>query len=139
MVTRQGGYKYVNERTDVDVPFPVAYSKVLSIVGTPVVNASNSSGRGLENIKTYNTTSFVYYSGFDINYKNLLWLSVGGYNEVRSTVTFPISFSNAALGVMATLSQGDQEAAQTWSYTARDFYLYQRYSGRWAHWIAVGF
>ena len=77
MVTRQGGYKYVDERTDVYVPFPIAYSTVLSIVGTPVVNASNSSGRGLENIKTYNTTSFVYYSGFDINYKNLLWLSVG--------------------------------------------------------------
>ena len=77
MVTRQGGYKYVDERTDVYVPFPVAYSEVLSIVGTPVVNASNASGRGLENIKTYNTTSFVYYSGYDINYKNLLWLSVG--------------------------------------------------------------
>lgn len=73
----QGGYKYVDERTDVYVPFPIAYSTVLSIVGTPVVNASNNSGRGLENIKTYNTTSFVYYSGFDINYKNLLWLSVG--------------------------------------------------------------
>ena len=73
----QGGYKYVDERTDVYVPFPIAYSTVLSIVGTPVVNAVNSSGRGLENIKTYNTTSFVYYSGYDINYKNLLWLSVG--------------------------------------------------------------
>lgn len=73
----QGGYKYVDKRTDVYVPFPVAYSKVLSIVGTPVVNSENSSGRGLENIKTYNTTSFVYYSGYDINYKNLLWLSVG--------------------------------------------------------------
>lgn len=73
----QGGYKYVNERTDVYVHFPIAYSTVLSIVGTPVVNAENSSGRGLENIKTYNTTSFVYYSGYDINYKNLLWLSVG--------------------------------------------------------------
>lgn len=73
----QGGYKYVDERTDVYVPFPIAYSRVLSIVGTPVVNAENASGRGLENIKTYNTTSFVYYSGFDINYKNLLWLSVG--------------------------------------------------------------
>lgn len=73
----QGGHKYVDKRTDVYVPFPVAYSKVLSIVGTPVVNASNSSGRGLENIKTYNTTSFVYYSGYDINDKNLLWLSVG--------------------------------------------------------------
>ena len=74
---RQGGYKYVDKRTDVYVPFPIAYSTVLSIVGTPVVNAENSSGRGLENIKTYNTTSFVYYSGYDINYKNLLWLSVG--------------------------------------------------------------
>ena len=63
----------------------------------------------------------------------------GGYNQVQSTVTFPISFSNAALGVMATLSQGDQEAAQTWSYTAVNFYLFQRYSGRWAHWLAVGF
>jgi hypothetical protein len=73
----QGGYKYVDERTNVNVPFPVAYSTVLSIVGTPVVNAENSSGRGLENIKTYNTTSFVYYSGFDIDNKNLLWLSVG--------------------------------------------------------------
>ena len=73
----QGGYIYVDKRTDVYVPFPIAYSTVLSIVGTPVVNASNNSGRGLENIKTYNTTSFVYYSGYDINYKNLFWLSVG--------------------------------------------------------------
>lgn len=73
----QGGYKYVGIRTDISIPFPVAYSKVLSIVGTPVVNAANSSGRGLENIKTYNTTSFVYYSGYDIDNKNLLWLSVG--------------------------------------------------------------
>ena len=73
----QGGYNYVGIRTDRYVPFPVAYSRVLSIVGTPVVNAYNSSGRGLENIKTYNTTSFVYYSGFDIDNKNLLWLSVG--------------------------------------------------------------
>lgn len=73
----QGGYNYVGIRTDRYVPFPVAYSTVLSVVGTPVVNAENSSGRGLENIKTYNTTSFVYYSGFDIDNKNLLWLSVG--------------------------------------------------------------
>lgn len=73
----QGGYKYVGIRTDVSIPFPIAYSTVLSIVGTPVVNAQNSSGRGLENIKTYNNTSFVYYSGFDIGGKNLFWLSVG--------------------------------------------------------------
>ena len=73
----QGGYNYVGIRTDIYVPFPVAYSNVLSITGTPVVNAVNSSGKGLENIKTYNTTAFVYYSGYDINNKNLLWLSVG--------------------------------------------------------------
>ena len=84
----------------------------------------------------------------DVSNANAWWVKLGGavpliiqggYNQVQSTVTFPISFSNAALGVMATLSQGDQEAAQTWSYTAINFYLYQRYSSRWAHWIAVGF
>ena len=74
---RQGGYNYVGIRSNVGISFPVAYSTVLSIVGIPVVNKTNSSGRGLENIKTYNTTSFVYYSGFDIDGKNLLWLSVG--------------------------------------------------------------
>ena len=63
----------------------------------------------------------------------------GGYNKVQATVTFPISFSNSALSVIATLSRGDEEAAQTWSYTARNFYLYQRYGDRYAHWIAVGF
>lgn len=73
----QGGYKYVGKRYDVGITFPVAYSKVLSIAGLPVVNAANPSGRGLECIKTYRTTSFVYYSGYDIDDKNLLWLSVG--------------------------------------------------------------
>ena len=73
----QGGYNYVGIRSNVGISFPVAYSTVLSIVGIPVVNNANNSGRGLENIKTYNTTSFVYYSGFDIDGKNLLWLSVG--------------------------------------------------------------
>ena len=77
LVTRQGGYNYVGIRSNVGISFPVAYSTVLSIVGIPVVNKTNSSGRGLENIKTYNPTSFVYYSGFDIDGKNLLWLSVG--------------------------------------------------------------
>ena len=84
----------------------------------------------------------------DVSNPNSWWVKLGGtipliiqggYNQVKSTVTFPISFSNAALGVVATLSQGDEEAAQTWSYTAGNFYLYQRYSSRWAHWIAVGF
>ena len=73
----QGGFNSVGRRTDVTIAFPVAYSKVLSIVGLPVVNADNSSGRGLENIKTYNTTSFVYYSGYDIYNKSLFWLAFG--------------------------------------------------------------
>ena len=84
----------------------------------------------------------------DVSNPNSWWVKLGGtipiiiqggYNKVRATVTFPISFSNSALSVIATLSQGDEEAAQTWSYTARNFYLYQRYSDRWAHWLAIGF
>lgn len=84
----------------------------------------------------------------DVSNANAWWVKLsgavpliiqGGYNKVQATVTFPISFSNSALSVIATLSQGDEEAAQTWSYTARNFYLYQRYRDRYAHWIAVGF
>lgn len=84
----------------------------------------------------------------DVSNANAWWVKLsgavpliiqGGYNRVQSTVTFPISFSNAALVVVATLANGDEEAAQTWSYTAGNFYLYQRYSSRYAHWIAVGF
>lgn len=62
----------------------------------------------------------------------------GGYNKVQTTVAFPVAFNSAALSVVATLSRGDEEAAQTWSYTTRNFYLHQRYSDRWAHWIAIG-
>lgn len=84
----------------------------------------------------------------DVSNPNSWWVKLGGtipiiiqggYNKVQATVTFPISFSNSALSVIATLSRGDEEAAQTWSYTARNFYLYQRYSDRWAHWLAIGF
>ena len=98
------------------------------------IGAVNASGAGVVAGNVSNSNAWWVKLGGTIQL-----IIQGGYNEVRSTVTFPISFSNAALGVMATLSQGDQEAAQTWSYTARDFYLFQRYSGRWAHWIAVGF
>lgn len=84
----------------------------------------------------------------DVSNANAWWVKLGGavpliiqggYNKVQATVTFPISFSNSALSVIATLSRGDEEAAQTWSYTARNFYLYQRYGDGYAHWIAVGF
>lgn len=73
----QGGFNSVGLRTNVTIAFPIAFARVLSIVGLPVVNDSNSSGKGLENIKTYSTSSFVYYSGFDIYNKNLFWLAFG--------------------------------------------------------------
>lgn len=84
----------------------------------------------------------------DVSNANAWWVKLsgavpliiqGGYNKVQATVTFPIYFPNSALSVIATLSRGDEEAAQTWLYTARNFYLYQRYGDRYAHWIAVGF
>ena len=62
----------------------------------------------------------------------------GGYDRVQKTVTFPVAFKSIAYSVVATLARGDEEAAQTWNYTATDFYLYQRYGDRWAHWVAIG-
>lgn len=83
----------------------------------------------------------------DVSNANAWWVKLGGavpliiqggYNKVQTTVAFPVAFNSVALSVVATLSRGDQEAAQTWSYTTRNFYLHQRYSDRWAHWIAIG-
>lgn len=83
----------------------------------------------------------------DVSNANAWWVKLGGkipliiqggYNKVQTTVAFPVAFNSAALSVVATLSRGDEEAAQTWSYTTRNFYLHQRYSDRWAHWIAIG-
>lgn len=62
----------------------------------------------------------------------------GGYNQVQTTVTFPVAFKSTAYSVIATLADDDYEAAQTWDYTATSFHLHQRYSGRWAHWVAIG-
>ena len=84
----------------------------------------------------------------DVSNANAWWVKLGGaipiiiqggYNKVQATVTFPISFHSTALSVVASLSRSDEEAAQTWSYTDRQFYLYQRYGDRYAHWIAIGF
>ena len=83
----------------------------------------------------------------DVSNANAWWVKLGGavpliiqggYNRVRTTVQFPVAFKSIAYSVMATLARGDEEAAQTWSYTATDFYLFQRYADRWAHWIAIG-
>ena len=83
----------------------------------------------------------------DVSNENAWWVKLsgavpliiqGGYDRVRKTVTFPVAFKSIAYSVVATLARGDEEAAQTWNYTATDFYLYQRYGDRWAHWVAIG-
>lgn len=73
----QGGYTWVGSRTNVDIAFPISFSHVLGIAGLAVVNDQNSSGRGLEHIKTFSGSSFRYYSGYDIADKRLTWLAVG--------------------------------------------------------------
>ena len=73
----QGGYTWVGSRSDITVNYPISFSKVLGIAGLAVVNNQNSSGRGLEHIKTFSGSSFIYYSGFDIANKWLTWLAVG--------------------------------------------------------------
>lgn len=73
----QGGYTWVGSRSDITVKYPISFSKVLGIAGLAVVNNQNSSGRGLEHIKTFSGSSFIYYSGYDIADKRLTWLAVG--------------------------------------------------------------
>ena len=83
----------------------------------------------------------------DVSNANAWWVKLsgaipliiqGGYDRVQKTVTFPVAFKSIAYSVVATLARGDEEAAQTWNYTATDFYIYQRYGDRWAHWVAIG-
>lgn len=73
----QGGYTWVGLRSDITVNYPISFSKVLGIAGIAVVNNQNPSGRGLEHIKKFSGSSFMYYSGYDIDNKWLTWLAVG--------------------------------------------------------------
>ena len=73
----QGGYTWVGSRSDITVKYPISFSKVLGIAGLAVVNDQNPSGRGFEHIKTFSGSSFIYYSGYDIDNKWLTWLAVG--------------------------------------------------------------
>ena len=73
----QGGYTWVGIRTDVNIAFPISLSHVLGIAGLAVVNSQNSSGRGLEHIKSFSAQSFTYYSGYDIDNKCLTWMAFG--------------------------------------------------------------
>ena len=73
----QGGYTWVGLRSNITVNYPISFSKALGIAGLAVVNNQNPSGRGLEHIKTFSGSSFIYYSGYDIANKWLTWLAVG--------------------------------------------------------------
>lgn len=73
----QGGYTWVGLRSNITVNYPISFSKALGIAGLAVVNNQNPSGRGLEHIKTFSGSSFIYYSGYDIADKWLTWLAVG--------------------------------------------------------------
>ena len=64
-------------RSDITVNYPISFSKVLGIAGIAVVNDQNPNGRGLEHIKKFSGSSFMYYSGYDIDNKWLTWLAVG--------------------------------------------------------------
>ena len=83
----------------------------------------------------------------DVSNANAWWVKLsgavpliiqGGYHKVQSTVTFAISFQNC-LSVVASLARGDEEAVQTYEYTSTNFYLFQRYRDRYAHYIAIGY
>lgn len=63
-------------RADVSITYPVAFSRVFNILHAAYVNSSNNSGRGLDVIKSYTTTRFMFYAGFDMSHQQF-WLAVG--------------------------------------------------------------
>ena len=72
----QGGIIGSSCRADVTITYPVAFSRVFNILHAAYVNNANSSGRGLDVIKSYTTTRFVFYAGFDMWHQQF-WLAVG--------------------------------------------------------------
>lgn len=72
----QGGIIDSSCRADVSITYPVAFSRVFNILHAAYVNSSNNSGRGLDVIKSYTTTRFVFYAGFDMRHQQF-WLAVG--------------------------------------------------------------
>lgn len=72
----QGGIIGSSCRADVTITYPVAFSRVFNILHAAYVNNANSSGRGLDVIKSYTTTRFVFYAGFDMGHQQF-WLAVG--------------------------------------------------------------
>ena len=83
----------------------------------------------------------------DVSNPNAWWVKFGGvvpliiqggYSQVQKTVTFATKFPSVCMAVVASLARGDEEAAQTYSYTTTNFYLFQRYGDRYAHYVAFG-
>ena len=72
----QGGIIGSSCRADVTITYPVAFSRVFNILHAAYVNNANPSGRGLDVIKSYTTTRFVFYAGFDMWHQQF-WLAVG--------------------------------------------------------------
>ena len=72
----QGGIIGSSCRADVSITYPVAFSRVFNILHAAYVNSSNDSGRGLDVIKSYTTTRFMFYAGFDMSHQQF-WLAVG--------------------------------------------------------------
>ena len=72
----QGGIIGSSCREDVSITYPVAFRRVFNILHAAYANSSNGSGRGLDVIKSYTTTRFVFYAGFDMSHQQF-WLAVG--------------------------------------------------------------
>lgn len=72
----QGGIIGSSCRADVTITYPVAFNRVFNILHAAYVNNANTSGRGLDVIKSYTTTRFVFYAGFDMWHQQF-WLAVG--------------------------------------------------------------
>lgn len=76
-IIEQGGLIPTSHRTNVSITFPIAYpNAVLSIVHSSYADNSNSSGRGLDVVRSYSLTGFIFYAGFDMDHAQF-WYSKG--------------------------------------------------------------
>lgn len=156
-VTAAAGQLSVKKKDGSTQKFPIGrVTKVAEVGGVVTVTKEDGSKSTFKVVTSVNgnggtggnvTVSSGVVAG-NVSNVNAWWVKLGGkipliiqggYNTVRSTVTFPTAFPTKILSVMATLHQNDEEAAQAYDYTNSNFYLYQRYSGRTAYWRAFGF
>ena len=156
-VTAAAGQLTVKKKDGSTQKFPIGrVTEVAEVGGVVTVTKEDGSNSTFKVVTSVNddggtggnvTVSSGVVAG-DVSNVNAWWVKLGGtipliiqggYNTVRSTVTFPMAFPTQILSVMATLYRGDEEAAQAYDYTNSSFYLFQKYSGRTAYWRAFGF